>query len=387
VTPRPSPLLSEDQRDFAESVRRFAKERLADPAGSRARDASGEFWRDGWDRCAALGLCGLPVPSELGGGGADRLTVAAALEALGYGCDDAGLVFSINAHLWSSVVPIWLHGSEDQQRRYLPRLCSGEWVGAHAMTEPGSGSDAFGLSTVAERREDGFVLRGRKALITNAPVADLLVVFARAPQTEGALGISAFLVEAGAPGLSVEAPAVKLGLRTSPMAELVLDDVALPADAVLGRAGRAAGAFATAMEWERLLIMAGQLGALERALEGAVSYARERTQFGQPIAGFQAVADKLVDTRVALDAARALLYETAWRYDHGERDPAPAAAVKLLASETVLARALELLQVHGGHGYTAALPYERFLRDAVGGRLYSGTSELMRRIVAGSMGL
>lgn len=381
----PSPLLSEEQADFAATVRRFARSELTDDV--RHRDLSGELWREGWDRCARLGLCGLPVPEELGGTGLDRVGTAAVLEALGYGCSDGGLVFSLNAHLWSAVVPLWRHGTETQVAAYLPRLCSGAWIGVHAMTEPGSGSDAFGLRSVAERTHDGYVLRGRKTFITNAPVADLFIVFARSPGSEGPLGVSAFLVEGGTPGLHVEPPIDKLGLRTSPMAEVVLDDVAVGPDAVLGRLGRGAQVFGSSMEWERALIMAGQLGALDRAIEEAVDHARSRQQFGQPIGSFQAVADKLVDARVGLEAARALLYETAWRYDHGERDAAPAAGVKLHAAETILRASLDLLQVHGGYGYTRELPFERRLRDAVGARIYSGTSEMMRRVISRSMGL
>jgi alkylation response protein AidB-like acyl-CoA dehydrogenase len=360
-----SPLLAEDRHGFVDEVRRFACHELVDPALVE-RDAAGEFWAEGWRRCGAMGLCGLPVPEELGGVGADRVTTAAALEALGYGCTDAGLVFSLNAHLWSAVVPIWRYGSGEQRERYLRRLCSGEWVGLHAMTEPDSGSDAFALSTVAERDGDGFVLRGRKTLITNTPLAKLYIVFARAPGTEGALGVSGYLVEAGAEGASVERPAEKMGLRTSPMADLVLDDVRVGPDALLGKAGRGASIFASSMEWERLLIMAAQLGALEHSLEDAAAAARSGAEEPHP--------DTLANTGVALAAARALLYETAAAYDAGETRPGPAAAVKLLASETVLRAAIDLSD-------------DRRLRDAVGGRLYSGTSQLMRRLVARDMGL
>jgi alkylation response protein AidB-like acyl-CoA dehydrogenase len=360
-----SPLLDEERRSFVDELRRFACDELADP-GWAARDAAGEFWQEGWRRCAAMGLCGLPVPEELGGSGADRVTTAAALEALGYGCADAGLLFSLNAHLWSAVVPIWLHGSDEQRERYLRRLCGGEWIGLHAMTEPGSGSDAFALTTVADRDGDGFVLRGRKTLITNTPLASVFVVFARAPGSDRALGISAYLVDAGTEGVSVGRTADKMGLRTSPMADLVLEDVRVGPDAVLGKAGRGAAVFASSMEWERLLVMAAQLGGLERAVEEAAAAVRGGEAEPHP--------DVLAETRVALAGARALMYETAAAYDAGETRPGPAAAVKLLASETVLRAAIELSDV-------------RRMRDAAGGRIYSGTSQLMRRLVAREMGL
>ena len=378
--------MSGEQREFADSVRRFAEARLGDDA-IQQRDHDGEFWTDGWRRCAELGLCGLPAPEEFGGSGADRVVTAAVLEALGYGCRDGGLVFSLSAHLWSAVVPLWQHGNADQQARYLGKLCRGECVGLHAMTEPDSGSDALALSTVARPDGDGFVLRGTKTFITNAPVAELFIVFGRAPGTSGPKGVTAFIVERGAEGLSAGRGLDKLGLRTSPMSELVLDDVRVGPDAVLGRQGRGALVFGTSMAWERTLIMAGALGAAYRALDDAIEYAKARHQFGQPIASFQAVADRLVNVRVRLDAARALLFESAWRFDHNEHDGATAAATKLVASEAVVESALQLLQVHGGSGYVRDVPIERHLRDVVGSRIYSGTSDMMRRIVARSMGL
>jgi len=383
---RPSPLLDDAGREFADVVRRFALEQLDDP-GLRVRERAGEFWEEGWRRCAQMGLCGLPAPVEHGGAGTDRVTTAAALEALGYGCADGGLVFSINAHLWSAVVPLWQYGSDAQRAKYLGKLCRGEWVGLHAMTEPESGSDAFGLATTARREGDGFVLRGRKALITNAPLAGLFIVFARSPGSEGPLGVTAFVLEASTAGLEVGPITQKLGLRTSPMAELALDDVRVTGDSILGREGRGARIFGTSMEWERSLIMASQLGVLERALEEAVEYARSRHQFGAPIGSFQSVANRLSDTRAGLDAARAIVYEAAWRYDNGESDAAVAAAAKLVATETVVRAALDLLQVHGGHGYTDQLSADRRLRDALGSLFYSGTSDMMRRIVSRSLGL
>ena len=382
----PSPLLEEASRDFVEDVARFAREELSDD-DLAARDAAGEFWADGWRLCAARGLCGLPAPKEFGGLGASRVTTAAALEALGRGCDDAGLLFALNAHLWSAVVPLWFYGSPEQQEAYLTPLCRGAAVGSHGMTEPASGSDAFSLTTMAERVPDGHIINGKKTLITNAPAAAAFIIFARKQGTEGAFGVTPFIVDADAPGVTVSPPTAKLGLRTTWMGEITLEGVRVGEGSVLGPEGRGARVFATAMEWERLLIMASVIGAMGRSLEDAVAYARERRQFGVPIGSFQSVSSKLADAYVGLAAARALMYETAWQYDNGAKGPALAAAVKLLSAETALRTALDLLQVHGGRGYTADLPFERRLRDAVGTRLYSGTSELMRQIVARGLGL
>jgi alkylation response protein AidB-like acyl-CoA dehydrogenase len=382
----PSPLLEEDGRKFVEEVARFAHEELSDD-GIAERDATGDFWTEGWQRCANRGLCGLPVPEALGGAGASRVTTAATLEALGRGCDDAGLLFALNAHLWSAVVPLWRFGNEAQHEAHLTPLCRGTAIGSHAMTEPASGSDAFSLTTEAQPTPGGYIINGKKTLITNAPAASAFVIFARKPGTDGAFGITPFIVDADTPGISVSGPTGKLGLRTTLMGEILLENVRVDEHSVLGPPGRGARVFATSMEWERLLILACQIGALSRSLEEAVAYARERQQFGAPIGSFQSVSGKIVDAHVGLAAARALMYETAWRYDRGASGPAPAAAVKLLAAETALRTALDLLQIHGGRGYTTELPFERRLRDAVGARLYSGTSELMRQIVAKGLGL
>lgn len=385
MPPTPHPLLDDARWALVEEVQRFACEQLDDPE-LYARDEAGEFWHDGWRRCSQLGLCGLPAPEPLGGRGADRVTTAAALEALGYGCTDAGLVFSLNAHLWSAVVPLWHFGNDEQRQRYLPPLCRGEWIGLHAMTEPESGSDAFALSTIASRDGAGYVLRGRKTLITNAPNARLFIVFARSPGSEGALGVTPFLVEANAPGVTVGAPIEKLGLRTSPMAEIALDDVRVGSNAVLGREGRGARVFWASMEWERLLIMAGQLGALQRMLEEVVEQVRSRPD-DAATTRLDTDAETLADVQVSLAAVRALMYETARRYDRGGLGPAPAAAVKLLAAETILRGTLDLLDLGSDRAWTPKIALERRLRDAAGGPLYSGTSQMMRRIVAKEMGL
>ncbi len=339
----PSPLLEETSRDFVDEVGQFAREELGSD-GVSARDASGEFWTEGWRRCAARGLCGLPAPKEFGGLGASRVTTAAALEALGRGCDDAGLLFALNAHLWSAVVPLWRFGTAEQKHEYLDPLCRGATVGSHAMTEPASGSDAFSLTTVANPTPGGYVIDGQKTLITNAPAAAALIVFARKEGSEGAFGVTAFLVDAQLAGLTVSRPTPKLGLRTTWMGEVKLNSVRVGKESVLGGEGRGARVFATAMEWERLLIMASQIGALIRSLEETIAYARERRQFGAPIGSFQAVSGKLADAHVGLAAARALMYETAWRYDNGARGPAPAGRSarmrRLLASRRTRRRLL-----------------------------------------------
>ena len=382
-----SPLewVTPDQASMYEAVSAFAGTLPRD--GARVLDPISGFDRESWRRCGEFGIMGLPAPARYGGSEVDVVTTMLALEALGHGCTDNGLVFSINAHLWTSVVPIWLFGTEEQRAMWLPGLCSGELVGCHAMTEPEAGSDPYSLVATARRADDGFVLNGRKTFITNAPVADVVVVFARTGEALGPLGITAFVVPAGTPGMDVSGEIDKMGLRTSPMSEVVLEDCFVPASAVLGRVGRGADVFHRSMQWERACIMASQVGLMRRTMEGCIGYANERRQFGQPIGRFGPVADKIADMQVAVDAGRALVLRVGWLMDHGLETTRASAVAKLFVSEANVRVHLDALQIHGGYGYTKEFGVERALRDAIGGRIYSGTSEIQRRIIARSLGL
>ncbi len=310
------------------------------------------------------------------------------LEALGYGCRDSGLVFSLCAHLLACVVPVWRHGSEAQKQRYLPGLCDGSMIGAHAITEPGSGSDTFAMRTRAEPDGDGWRINGSKTFISNGPIADVAVVFAVTDPDKGFHGgLTAFLVERGMPGFSSGQKFEKLGLRTSPVGELVFEELRVPAEAVLGRVGGGAAVFATAMDWERCLLVASHIGTMERLLETSIAYARTRQQFGQAIGKFQAVAHKIADMKVQLEASRLLTYRAAWRLDHLRNASLDAAMAKLATSESLLRASLDAVQIHGGYGYMVEYEVERALRDAVGSTLYSGTSEMQRNIIARWLGL
>ncbi len=385
AAPAPIEWVAPEQAEFFDSVLRFARG-LPDDAGDL--DRSGGFSRQNWDRCGAFGIHGLPAPEQYGGGGADVVTTMLALEALGYGCKDNGLVFSINAHMWTSVIPVWTFGTEEQRRRWLPGLCSGELIGCHTITEPEAGSDAFGMKASGRRSGEGYVLNGRKTFITNAPVADLLLVFARTEETGiGPFGLSVFLVEAGTKGCLVEAPADKMGLRTSPMSDVVLDDCFVPEAAMLGTPGKGGEIFQTSMRWERACIMASQVGVMRRTMEACVAYARHRRQFGKPIAKYESVADKIANMKIAVEASRGLVLRVGWLMDHGHETSMDAAVAKAFVSEANVRTHLDAVQVHGGYGYMTEFEIERALRDAVGGTIYSGTSEIQRRIIARGLGL
>ena len=379
--------LSEDQKLLYDQVARFARQELCKGAGERDREQA--FPHDLWLACGAMGLQGLPVPEAYGGSGLDSLSTAIALEALGYGCEDAGLVFSICAHLLSCVVPIWKYGSEEQKQRYLPGLCDGTRIGVHAMTEPGSGSDAFALRTRAvPDGAGGFRIDGTKIFISNGPVADLVIVFAMTDAAKGYHGgVTAFLVEQGTPGFRVSQKLEKMGLRSSPLGELVFDDVHVPAEAVLGGVGAGSTMFTRAMDWERTCLFASHVGQLERLLEKSVDYARQRTQFGQPIGKFQGVSHKVADMKVMLEAARLLVYRAAWRLDRSKSGSLDASIAKLFVSESLVRAALDTVQIFGGYGLMAEYDVERNLRDALCSTIYSGTSEMQRNIIARWLGL
>jgi alkylation response protein AidB-like acyl-CoA dehydrogenase len=376
---------TDEQREYRDVVLHFARSRLSD--GVAARDAGHEFSAEGWRACAEVGIQGLPVPEEYGGSGANATTIVLALEALGYGCEDNGLIFALNAQMWACEVPLVRFGSEEQKRRYLPGLCDGSAIGAQAMSEPEAGSDALSLTTTAERRGDSYIVNGRKTFATNAPEADIFLVYASTDPSRGFAGVSAFLLGRDTPGLSVGRPLEKMGLRTSPMSEVFLDECELPAESVLGKAGDGMAIFNLAMLWERSCILASTVGSMQRQLERCIEYARARRQFGQPIGKFQAVSHRIVEMKVRVETARLLVYRLGWLLERGKAKPLDAALAKLYLSESYVQSSLDALQIHGGYGYMSEYGLEREVRDAIATRLHSGTSEMQRNIIAGFLGL
>lgn len=377
---------SDDQKKLRKEIIRFAQNELNE--GVIERDAQQIFPRDLWKKCGDMGFQGLPVPEEYGGSGYDPLSTAIALEAFGYGCKDGGLVFSICAHLLACVIPVWKYGSEEQKQRYLPGLCSGQIIAVNAMTEPGSGSDAFSMKTTAVRDGDGYRINGRKMFSSNGPVADLALVFTVTDAEKGYYGgISAFLVDKGMPGFRVGQKFEKLGTRTSPLGELVFEDVFVPKNALLGGLGAGSAMFVHSMDWERICLFATHVGLMERLLEKSIQYARTRRQFGQPIGKFQAISHRVADMKVQLEAARLLIYKAAWKLEKTRNVSLDASISKLFVSESLVNTALYTVQIFGGYGFMTEYEVERALRDAVGSTLYSGTSEMQRNIIASWLGL
>ena len=376
---------SEDQLALRRSILEFAAAALTEDIV--ALDRSGAFSREQWNKCAEFGILGLAVPEEYGGRGHDILTTMMALVALGSGCRDNGLLFALNAQMWAVQAPIQRFATPAQRERYLSPMVRGEMIGAHGITEPGSGSDAFAMSSTATRRGDGYVLNGTKTFVSNAPIADVLLVFASTSRARGFMGITAFLIDKGHPGLTIGKPIEKMGLRTAPYSEVVLDDCVVPVEARLGKEGNGGTIFKHSMGWERSCILASNVGAMERQLQACVAYAQERQQFGQPIGKFQQISSMLVEMKLRLETSRLLLYRAGWCRLQGEEAVEEVALAKLHISESFVQSSLAAIQIHGAYGYSTEVGIERDLRDAIGGRVYSGTSEIQREIIARHMGL
>jgi alkylation response protein AidB-like acyl-CoA dehydrogenase len=377
--------LSEQQQQLQKSAIEFARAELNDDVIRRDRDEVFSF--DGWKKCAHFGAMGLPVPSEYGGMDLGITEVIAVMEGLGYGALDHGLLFSINAHLWTNSLPILFYGNEEQRRKYLPGLSNGELIGANGASEPDAGSDIFAMRTRAERRGEEYVLNGTKTFVSNAPVANLFVVYATVDPRLGAMGITAFIVERDTPGLTIGKKLEKMGLRTSPMAEVIFDNCIIPAANRLGREGRGVSIFESSMEWERGCILANYLGLMRRQLEACVEHVRNRKQFGKAIGKFQSVANRVVDMKVRLDTCRPLVYRIGWLKERNKPAMMESAIAKLYVSEALVSSCQDALQIHGGYGYMVEQGIERELRDALGGTLYSGTTEIQRNIIAKCLGI
>lgn len=366
-------------------MRTLATGALAGDAIERDRD--GAFWLEGWRAAAEAGVLRLPVGESVGGRGLGLLATIVAMETLGRHCDDLGLLFALNAHLWAGVVPIERFGTDDQRSRWLPGLLDGSMIAGHGATEPDAGSDIFSLATTARRDGENWVLDGVKSFVANGPVAEVFVVYATTDASKGELGVTAFIVPRDAPGLVVTEPLDKAGLRTAPSGGLRLDGCRVPADALLGREGDGAACFHCSMEWERGAILAMHLGRMERQLDDAVAFVRSRRQFGRPIGAFQSVANRIVDMKVRLETSRPLVRRIGILKDAGRQAMMEAAIAKLHVSESAVQSSLDAVQIMGSRGYLREGVVERELRDALGARIYSGTNEMQRVMIARLLGL
>ncbi len=371
---------TEQQRMIREAAADFAAREVAPVAA--ALDREERYPAEIVRKLGEQGFMGMNVAPEYGGAGLDAVSYALAMEEISKACASTGVIMSVNNSLvcW----PLETYGNEDQKRRFLPPLARGEQLGAFCLSEPNAGTDAANQQTRAARDGDGWVLNGTKNFITNGAHADLLIVFA---QTDPALkhkGIAAFIVETDSPGFAVIAKEKKMGIRASDTAQLAFDGVRVPADQLLGKVGEGFKIAMTTLDGGRIGIAGQALGIAAAAYEAAAAYAKQREQFGQAIAGFQAIQWKIADMATRLEAARLLNYRAAWLKDRGERHTEAAAMAKLYASEAAGFIANEAVQIFGGNGYSKEFPVERHFRDAKITEIYEGTSEAQRMVIAAS---
>ena len=360
-----------------DSVRDFAAKEIAPRAADI--DRSNEFPPDLWRKLGSLGVLGVTVEEEYGGTAMGYLAHVIAMEEISRASASVGLSYGAHSNL--CVNQIRRNGSEAQKKKYLPKLISGEHVGALAMSEPGAGSDVVSMRTRADKKGDRYVLNGTKFWITNGPAAETLVVYAKTDPDAGARGITAFLIEKGMKGFSTAPKLDKLGMRGSDTAELVFEDCEVPAENVLGTVGGGVNVLMSGLDYERVVLAAGPLGIMQAALDVVIPYVHERKQFGQPIGSFQIMQGKLADMYVTMNAAKAYVYSVARACDDGRTTREDAAGAILYAAENATQIALDAIQCLGGNGYINDYPTGRLLRDAKLYEIGAGTSEIRRWLI------
>ncbi|MBR3190793.1 isovaleryl-CoA dehydrogenase [Bosea sp. (in: a-proteobacteria)] len=369
--------LGETADAIRDTVHAFAQEKIAPRA--EEIDRSNQFPRDLWPEMGALGLHGITVPEEYGGAGLGYLEHCVAIEEVSRASASVGLSYGAHSNL--CVNQIARNGNDAQKKKYLPKLISGEHVGALAMSEPGSGSDVVSMKTKAVKKGDRYVLTGNKMWITNGPIAETLVVYAKTDPEAGPKGITAFLIEKGMKGFSTHQKLDKLGMRGSDTCELVFEDCEVPEENVLGSVGRGVNVLMSGLDYERVVLSAGPLGIMQAAMDIVLPYIHERKQFGQSIGEFQLVQGKVADMYVAMNSCKAYVYAVAKACDRAETTREDAAGAILIAAEKATQLALDAIQLLGGNGYINDYPTGRLLRDAKLYEIGAGTSEIRRMLI------
>jgi alkylation response protein AidB-like acyl-CoA dehydrogenase len=372
---------SREQMMFKKEVLRFAKKEIVPRV--QEHDLKSEFDFQSFRKMGDFGILGLHFPEELGGGGADVVTTVLAGEALGEAGVDGGLTLAYGAHSFLCADTIFRHGTDAQRKHYIPKLASGEWIGCMGLSEPDAGSDVASMSTAAMRQGDTYVLNGTKMWITNGPIADVAVVYAKTDPDQQHAGISAFIIDKGTPGFSAGPPLIKMGVRTSKTSELVLNNCVIPAENLLGNEGEGFLMAMQTVEWDRSALLAPFVGATTYMLKKCAEYAKGRVQFGKPIGHYQAIKRKLADMRIFGEAARALVYRIAWCKDQGRPlNHLEAAVAKLFIGDWSLPVTNDAVTLHGGYGYTHEFDVERIFRDTRLAPIGGGTSEVQKMIIS-----
>jgi len=370
--------LTEEQQMIRRMVREFAEKEIRPIA--REIDARGEFPWEVIRKMAGLGLLGLPIPEQYGGSGADTVSYAIAVEEVSRVSGSIGITMA--AHTSLGLYPLYRFGSEEQKKQYLPRLASGEGLAAFGLTEPEAGSDAGGVKTTAVLDGDQWVLNGQKTFITSGSIADVVIIAALTDKAAGTRGISNFIVEKGTPGFRPGRDEDKMGLKGSVTSELFFEDCRVPKANLLGQVGEGFKQFLITLDGGRISIGAMALGLAQGALDAAIKYSKERVQFGQPIARFQAIQWMIADMATEIEAARWMIYRAAWLKDKGGRFTKEAAMAKLYASEAAERACFKAIQIHGGYGYMSEYDVERIYRDNRLTTIGEGTSEIQRLVIA-----
>lgn len=371
-------LMKEEHIILQDSIRNFAEQKIK-PLSYKV-DEESYFPKETFKELGEMGYLGLPIPEEYGGAGADTLSYAIAVEEIGRACGSTGLSYAAHVSLGTS--PFYLFGNEEQKKKYLPKLASGEWLGAWALTEPGAGSDAAGQKTTAVLDGDHYVLNGTKTFITNALYADSFIIMAMTDKSKGNRGISAFAIDKGTPGLTIGKTEHKMGMKGSPTSQIILDNCRIPKENILGQEGEGFIQALKTLDGGRISIGALALGIAQAAFDSALKYSTEREQFNSAISNFQSIQNHLANMATEIHAARLMLYHCAWMKDNKIPFTKESAMAKLYASE-VSSRVTNLaIQIHGGYGYIKDFPVERYLRDAKLTEIGEGTSEVQRLVIA-----
>ncbi|MCB9014872.1 MAG: acyl-CoA dehydrogenase [Lentimicrobiaceae bacterium] len=366
---------------FLQMIRRFAEKEVK-PLAAEV-DELERFPLETVEKMGKLGLMGIPVPTKYGGAGGTNQLYSMAVEELSRVCATTGVILS--AHTSLCAAPILEMGTEEQKQKYLPRLASGEWIGAFGLTEPNAGTDASAQQTVAIADGDSWVLNGTKIFITNAVYASVYIIIAMTDKSQGTRGISAFIVEKGTPGFSVGKKEKKLGIRGSATCELIMDNCRIPKENLLGKIGGGFGIAMKTLDGGRIGIASQALGIAQGAMDETIKYTKERKQFGKAISNFQNTQFQMADLETKVQAARLLVRSAAFKKDKGIPYSADAAMAKLYASETAMEVTSKAIQFHGGYGYTRDYPVERMMRDAKITEIYEGTSEVQRMVIAAGL--
>lgn len=373
--------LTPTQQLFLQMIREFADKEVK-PLAAEIDDEE-RFPEETVRKMARLGLMGIPIPTQYGGAGGDHILYTMAVEELSRVCATTGVILS--AHTSLCCAPILEHGTEEQKMKYLPRLASGEWLGAFGLTEPNAGTDASAQQTMAVREGDHYVLNGNKIFITNAGHADVYIIMAMTDKSQGTRGISAFIVEKDFPGFSIGKKEKKMGIRGSATCELIMENCIVPAENLLGQEGKGFKIAMQTLDGGRIGIASQALGIAQGAMDETVKYLKERKQFGRTLAKFQNMQFQLADLETRIMSSRLLVRRAAFRKDKKEPYSADAAMAKLMAAETAMDMTTKAVQYHGGYGYTREYPVERMMRDAKITEIYEGTSEVMRMVIAGQL--